>query len=486
MARPAAPALLLVALLSAAALLPAASALDCGATVEKAMTACKRQMVDVVFAAQGGDTIKPSSLAATTACCDAASAVFDPAFMAACGCDADVLRHATTTTAAALAALRDMVGAKCAPAGELAGFPTCPAAAVIAAAQAARVDVIIGPGAGSAALASEGNSTNVTAIPKAGHGSKCYVSKACSTRCVATTATAAQQSSFTRALGKCRTTTAKGFCSEGFSRCGNNATDNADLFTRVNSRTKLNESCFRCCQPGGDVYSDKRGKWYYNVNMCSKAAASCFPGDATVTLPGGTTKPMALLEVGDKVQVLKADGSISFEDVYFFDHQVGGGAHEFVRLALAGGAALELTGGHFVPVGSSLAAATMKRARDVVPGDLLLTLARGGAASAEEVASVTRVTKAGLFAPVTASGTVVVDGVVASAYSDWVLDPLFDAFGAAQKLPAAMHIVHAPLRLAYSLLGARAMRALSPIVAGVAMLDAAQIAAGLGLAVSAA
>ena len=222
--------------------------------------------------------------------------------------------------------------------------------------------------------------------------------------------------------------------------------------------------------------------------MCSKAAANCFPGDATVTLATGAAKAMRDLTVGDKVMVAKEDGSIRFEDVYFFDHQVDGGAHEFVRLALADGRALELTGGHFLPVGESLDAATMTRARDVAAGAPLLVLAGGAGAKGVEpvvVTAVSRVAKAGLFAPVTASGTVVVDGVVASAYSDWVLDPLFDALGATHKLPAAMHVVHAPLRLAYSLLGARAMRALSPIVSGVAMLDTAQIAAGLGLTVSA-
>lgn len=482
--------LIVLALVAAAALLAPAAALDCKGTVDKAMSLCKRQMVDVVFAAQAGLFVDAKALAPSQACCTAAAAVFDPAFMGACGCDAAVLANAVTTTPAALAALKDMVGDACRPAGELAGFPTCPAPAVIAAAKTAGVTYTLPKlgGDGSFSLASA-NNTNDTIdpalVPKAGHNSKCYVSKACSTRCNGTTAGSA--TAYAKALQKCRNTTAKGFCAGGYSRCGNNVTDNADLFTRTNTRTKRVETCFRCCQPGGDVYSEQRQRWYRNVNMCSKSAAACFPGDATVTLEGGASRAMSELQVGDRVRVLRADGSSAFEDVYFFDHQVGGGANAFVRIALAGGAALELSGGHFVPVGASLAAATMKRARDVAAGDVLLVLPAGAAAArAVAVESVAAVTKAGLFAPVTASGTVVVGGVVASTYSDWVLDPLFDALGAPHKLPAAMHAVHAPLRLAYALLGARAMRALSPLVSGVAMLDSAQIAAGLGLAVSAA
>ncbi|KAI8475604.1 MAG: hint module-domain-containing protein [Monoraphidium minutum] len=218
--------------------------------------------------------------------------------------------------------------------------------------------------------------------------------------------------------------------------------------------------------------------------MCSDRAAACFPGDATVALRGGATKAMRDLAVGDSILVLKADGSAAFEDVYFFDHQVDGGSHSFVKLNLADGSSLELTSGHFVPVGESLAAAVMKRAGAVAEGEPLLVMS-GGGAEAVIVASIEAITKPGLFAPVTASGTLVVGGVVASAYSDWVLDPLFDALGATASLPAAMHAVHAPLRLAYSILGARAMAALSPLVSGIAMLDTAQIAAGLGLSVSA-
>ena len=134
-------------------------------------------------------------------------------------------------------------------------------------------------------------------------------------------------------------------------------------------------------------------------------------------------------------------------------------------------------------MGESLAAAVMTRARDVVPGAPLLVVARG-AASAEPVIVeyVEEVTREGLFAPVTTSGVVIVDGVVASSYSDWILDPLFDAFGLAHKLPAAMHIVHAPLRLGYAVLGPKVLASLSPIISGIAQLDARQVAAGLGMA----
>ena len=157
-----------------------------------------------------------------------------------------------------------------------------------------------------------------------------------------------------------------------------------------------------------------------------------------------------------------------------------------MRIELVTGASLELTSGHFVPVGESLAAAVMTRARDVAPGATVL-IAPAGAKAAEPVLvdGVTTVRRVGMFAPVTASGTIVVDGVVASTYSDWILDPIFDALGLTSKLPAAMHIVHAPLRAAYAVLGPKVLSVLSPLISGVAQLDGRQIAAGLAAATAA-
>jgi hypothetical protein len=216
-------------------------------------------------------------------------------------------------------------------------------------------------------------------------------------------------------------------------------------------------------------------------NVCSAAAISgCFPGAATATLADGTTKPLSALVVGDRVLTVAADGSRAFQEVVFFDHELPTGNHAFVRLNLVNGAALELTGGHFVPVGDKLAAAVMTRARDVKAGDAVFVLP-AGAAAAEPVLvdSTEAVVREGAFAPVTTGGRIVVDGVVASSYSDWILDPVFDFFGVPEKLPAAMHAVHAPLRWGYAALGPKVLRTLSPIISGIAQLDARQIAAGL-------
>lgn len=239
----------LLALALLAAVLSPAAAADCSFTVTKAMSLCKSQMVDIVLAAQAGFKPDAASLAPSQACCAAAAAVFDPVFMSSCGCDAAVLQSAVTTTRAALDVLKQMVGDVCKPAGELADFPVCPAAAVAAAAKAAGVTYNLAND-GSLILASANGTGNGTVTPKAGNGSKCYVTKACSSRCNGTTASAAK--AYANALLKCRTTTAKGYCADGYSVCGNNDTDNAEHFTKTDARTGKTVDCFKCCQPGGE------------------------------------------------------------------------------------------------------------------------------------------------------------------------------------------------------------------------------------------
>lgn len=233
----------------------------------------------------------------------------------------------------------------------------------------------------------------------------------------------------------------------------------------------------RAANPSRSYYANDRLK--KNKNLCVEpVAGGCFPGSSMVTLASGGRVALRALRVGDAVEVAKPDGSRGFEPVVFFDHQVDGDTATFVRLALADGSALELTPGHFIPVGASLAKAVYARAAAVKAGDLVLVLPAGAdSATPVAVEAVASVTRAGLFAPVTTSGVIVVDGVVASTYSDWVLDGLFDFLGMPNKLHAAYHIVHAPHRALFAAFGPKLMTFLTPILSGIGMLDARQLAA---------
>lgn len=186
--------------------------------------------------------------------------------------------------------------------------------------------------------------------------------------------------------------------------------------------------------------------------------AVCFPADATVDVVGRGRVAMADLRVGDVVAV---GGGRPPSAVYAFSHADAAAESTFVSLttrarsaAAAGGGAgaaaaaptvpLLLSPGHYLPVNGRLAAA-----KTVVVGD---TLAAGAAGTPVTVTAVSRVAGRGLFAPHTADGGVLVDGIRASCYTTAV-EP---------RVAAALL---APARWAVALAGASAGRAVGRAVA---------------------
>ena len=67
-------------------------------------------------------------------------------------------------------------------------------------------------------------------------------------------------------------------------------------------------------------------------------------------------------------------------------------------------------------------------------------LADGGRSAAFRVDDVTLERRTGLFKPLTAAGTIVVDGVVASVHSTWFADDLMDRLGLTHALPALYQV----------------------------------------------
>jgi hypothetical protein len=153
----------------------------------------------------------------------------------------------------------------------------------------------------------------------------------------------------------------------------------------------------------------------------------CFPGSASVTLPGGVEKPMASLAVGDLVQVAPGE----FSPVFMFTHKMGGVEHRFVELTTDSGAKLALTAGHYIYASGCLVAAEAVNVGDV------LELADGSTSPVTSVA--TRVAE-GLYNPQTVHGDIVVDGVRASTYTTAVA-------------PGFAHAALSPLRAVYERLG---------------------------------
>lgn len=131
----------------------------------------------------------------------------------------------------------------------------------------------------------------------------------------------------------------------------------------------------------------------------------CFSGSSLVEVEHKGSVKMADLALGDVVRV----GNNKFEPIYSFGHKDSTSSAEFLRITTEGSSTpLEISPDHMVAIegGRYVPASLVKK------GDMLLTVS-------EEVATVTgikSVVRKGVFAPFTASGSIVVNGIVASNY----------------------------------------------------------------------
>lgn len=134
---------------------------------------------------------------------------------------------------------------------------------------------------------------------------------------------------------------------------------------------------------------------------------------------------MDQLKKGDEVLVQGGN----YETVYAFGgHQDPNAKAEMFKLTTEH-TALSLSGNHWLPIGGDF-----KRAKDVQIGDVLVVYGKEG----ERMEAVVRIDleeKRGLFNPLTASGSIVVNSVAASCY-------------ASKASPAYMHALLTPIRLA--------------------------------------
>jgi Hint module len=189
---------------------------------------------------------------------------------------------------------------------------------------------------------------------------------------------------------------------------------------------------------------------------------SCFPADATVTTDAGVVKAMTDVRLGDRVLVARPDGTLGYEEVYLNTHKDRSVAVPYVALTLASGRTLTLSPRHFIPVASgpqqAWAEHVAKGADEVRAGDFVWSRADDGRMVLDHrvAATATRVA-IGAYDPLTMNGTIVVDGVVASAHSDWFLDGVVSADTQAKVYQAIL----APVRVAYRALGPARMEAIT-------------------------
>lgn len=136
---------------------------------------------------------------------------------------------------------------------------------------------------------------------------------------------------------------------------------------------------------------------------------SCFPAASTVRLASGVTVTLSKLLVGDLVE---SEPGI-FSPVFFFSHRDPSTFSTHISLTLANNVTLTLSPGHFLPVYDD---SSLMAARNVRVGQKLRTVSGWS-----DVIEVRRVIARGLYNPHTLTGTIVVDDVVVSVYTEAVV-----------------------------------------------------------------
>eukprot|EP00931_Biecheleriopsis_adriatica_P010719 TRINITY_DN11178_c0_g1_i1.p1 TRINITY_DN11178_c0_g1~~TRINITY_DN11178_c0_g1_i1.p1 ORF type:complete len:440 (-),score=49.81 TRINITY_DN11178_c0_g1_i1:53-1372(-) len=159
------------------------------------------------------------------------------------------------------------------------------------------------------------------------------------------------------------------------------------------------------------------------VNFCEfEFQMTCFPGDSKVMVRNRGTVIMSELKVGDEVMaVVPARGGgwkMRFDSLVAFLHNDPHLEGDVLQIQHELGQ-IELTPSHliFAQTPESYSRAVPTLAREVTVGSRLVAPWVDGSLAAPEVLSVVRVRRRGLFTPLLACGTILVDGTLASCYA---------------------------------------------------------------------
>jgi hypothetical protein len=183
--------------------------------------------------------------------------------------------------------------------------------------------------------------------------------------------------------------------------------DNVGDCTDICTSISCSESSFSC-DDGGD---DDDG---------------CFAGSETVLMECGATKVISSVEVGDVIQVVSADGSLTFSEVVFLPHGANTQKATFAELELTSSNSLRATPMHYVLAGACGADAfELTAMKDIAEGSCVQT-----ANGEDEVTSNSLVVDHGIYTVVTkeSTGMVVVNGVRASsfAHNHWLVNNYYN------------------------------------------------------------
>jgi len=127
------------------------------------------------------------------------------------------------------------------------------------------------------------------------------------------------------------------------------------------------------------------------------------------------------LRVGDHIMTADGSGKMTYSQIYMFAHADRNTISEYVNVQTEAGV-MKLSPMHYIPTNGF----NYKYARDLQVGETVLQyMKQTGQFLSANVTKLAKSFESGVYNPHTLNGKIVVDGVVASCYSDWVLDAFF-------------------------------------------------------------
>jgi hypothetical protein len=165
---------------------------------------------------------------------------------------------------------------------------------------------------------------------------------------------------------------------------------------------------------------------------------------------------MAELQFGDLIETFSSSGQVQYERFLMDFHGLNNISAEFLRLQAGISDILEITPNHLVFTSGIYAV----RAAALRPGDTLLVIGPHGELVPKIITKIEMVLKRGLYAPLTFSGRLVVEGFAVSSYGMLWPEPVLQELESShagrwlvEHAHGLMHIGTTPLRWAQYISG---------------------------------
>ncbi|KHN83873.1 Warthog protein 4 [Toxocara canis] len=196
-----------------------------------------------------------------------------------------------------------------------------------------------------------------------------------------------------------------------------------------NVETFLDQGLASRVGPPPRIVGSHQGQPVYELGGAGEVGNGflCFSGDTMVETSDGRMVRMDELKLSDWVLSVK-NRKVAYTTLVTWGHRIPSQLAEFVNISLEDGTSLKLTRKHFIykthcSDGNDIAnaASLMEEAvyaEEVNEGDCVYKLSKNREAlHRSKVVSVSSVLERGIYAPMTATGDIIVNGVLASCYN---------------------------------------------------------------------